>query len=168
MKPMAHRILTGFVLAGLMAASLPAMAQDFSPDQLAAARDVIAATHMGDQYDIILPSLAEQAKAQFISQDPGNAKVIEDVVNTVALNLAKRRPELDLQVQQAWAARFTVDEMKQIAAFYTSPLGVKLGQYQPSIMKDSFTAVRAWQDALSADLIQKSRAELEKRATAAK
>lgn len=147
----------------ITALALPAAAADFTEAHLAAAREAINAAHASDQFNNILVSLAEQTKALFQRSNPSAVNDIDVVVDTVALDLAKRRPELDHEFDQIWAARFTEDELKEIAAFYESPIGKKLGETMPIVIQDSVRSANIWRDALSTDIVTKSREELNKR-----
>lgn len=154
--------MAGLVLAAVLAAS-PAGAQSFTDSHLAAARATIAAARASEQFDTILPMLADQAKALFQRSNPSLVQEIDEVVNQVALDLAKRRPELDRELERVWAARFTEEELKEITAFYTSPVGVKFSQNMGDIVKDSVRSAGIWRDALSTEMVTKAREELQKR-----
>lgn len=163
-----HRTLTFLrrpLAAALVIAALasPALSEDFTESHIAAARETIAAAHASEQFNEILLALAEQTKALFQRSNPGAAKDIEDVVNTVALDLAKRRPDLDRELERIWAGRFSEEELKEITAFFRSPVGVKYGQTAPLIIQDSMRSAGIWRDAISTEIVTRSRDELNKR-----
>ena len=121
-----HRTLNLFrrpLAAAMVIAALasPALSEDFTESHIAAARDTIAAAHASEQFNEILLALAEQTKALIQRSNPGAAKDLEEVVSSVALDLAKRRPDLDRELERVWAGRFSEDELKQITAFFNSP-----------------------------------------------
>ena len=153
--------LIAAVLAGPLAA--PVAAQEFTSSHLAAARATIEAAKADQQFDNILIVLADQAKALFTRSNPSLVVEIDEVVNQVALDLAKRRPELDRELERVWAARFSEDELKEITAFYTSPVGLKFGESMSLIIQDSVRSAGIWRDALSTEMITKAREELIKR-----
>lgn len=147
----------------IAALASPALSEDFTESHLTAARETIAAAHAAEQFNQILLGLAEQTKALFQRSNPGAAKDIEEVVTAVALDLAKRRPDLDRELERVWAGRFTEDELKQITAFFQSPVGQKYGQLGPVIIQDSMRSAGIWRDALSTEILTRSRDELNKR-----
>ena len=147
----------------VVALATPVLAEEYTESHLAAARDTIAAAHASEQFNQILIVLADQTKALFLRSDPSAVKDVTEVVNAVALDLAKRRPELDRELEKVWAARFSEDELKQIAAFYRSPVGQKFGQNMALIIQDSMRSANIWRDALSTEILTKSRDELNKR-----
>jgi hypothetical protein len=162
------------VMSGMIAAA-PAFAQDapqppaqtgqesFTPEQLRLAQQVVEATRSGSSFDDILPTVAEQTKGLFIRQNPAISQEIEDVTNAVAIKLAARRVELDRTVQEVWARRFSVDEMRQIIAFYQTPAGTKLSELGPDILALSVGAARQWGEQISSDMVDQVRAELKSR-----
>jgi hypothetical protein len=157
-----RRPLAGFALA-LALLTAPAAAEDFSESHILAARETIAAARASEQFDQILPVLADQAKALFQRSNPSLVGEIDEVVSTVALDLAKRRPELERELERVWAARFTEEELKEISAFYASPVGQKFGKNMPLVIQDSVRSAGIWRDAVSTEIVTKSREELIKR-----
>jgi hypothetical protein len=158
---MLRRPLAVFLVAVALAS--PVAAEEFTESHLAAARDTIAAAHASEQFNQILVVLAEQTKALFLRSDPTAVKDVNDVVDSIALDLAKRRPELDRELEKVWAARFSEDELKQISAFYRSPVGEKFGTSMAVIIQDSIRSANIWRDALSTEIVTRSRDELNKR-----
>jgi hypothetical protein len=163
-----HRTLNLFrrpLAAAMVIAALasPALSQDLTESHIAAARETIAAAHASEQFNEILIALADQTKALFQRSNPGAAKDIDEVVTSVALDLAKRRPDLDRELERVWAARFSEDELKQITTFFRSAIGQKYGQLAPVIIQDSMRSAGIWRDALSTDIVTRSRDELNKR-----
>ncbi|ODN70582.1 DUF2059 domain-containing protein [Methylobrevis pamukkalensis] len=148
---------------GLASATLPLAAQEFSESHLEAAREAIEAAHASEQFDRILPVVADQAKALFQRSNPGAVQDIDIVVSEVALELAARRPALQKELEELWAARLSEQELKDITAFYTSPTGQKFGQIMPAIIQDSVRAAGIWRDGLSTEIVTRSREELRKR-----
>ncbi len=84
------------LLSGAAAAS--AQAQDVTDAQIAAARQAISSMKVTDNYDNILPNLAERLKAQFIQASPNFQTQISTIVDQQALRLrrvvpiSKRKP----------------------------------------------------------------------------
>jgi Uncharacterized protein conserved in bacteria len=154
--------LAGFGFAVLLAAA-PAGAAEFTQSHLDAAEAAIEAAHAAEQFDRILPVVAEQAKALFQRSNPSAVQDIEEVVTAVALELAKRRPELQKELERVWAARLTEPELKEVTAFYSSPTGKKFGQLMPAIVQDSVRVAGIWRDGLSTEIVTRSREELKKR-----
>jgi len=147
----------------IAALASPVLAADYTESHIAAARETIAAAHASEQFNSILLTLADQTKALFQRSNPGAAKDIEEVVTSVALDLAKRRPDLDRELERVWAGRFSEEELKAITAFFKSPVGKKYGELMPLVVQDSIRAAGIWRDAISTEILTRSRDELNKR-----
>jgi hypothetical protein len=62
-----------------------------------------------------------------------------------------------------YASHFTEAELKQILAFYQSPLGKKLLTEEPKTADESMSMAGSWADKLSEEVMSKMRAEMKKR-----
>ena len=145
-----------------VATATGAMAEDFAADHLAAARAAIQAAHATDSYDDVLIAIAQQAKSNFTRLNPAIAGKIDETVNKVALEMVARRPELDRQIDEIWARRFTKEELAEIARFYSSPLGQKLGKESRTMLQISTAAVGVWRNKIANDLVTRVREEMKK------
>ncbi|MFZ1148415.1 MAG: DUF2059 domain-containing protein, partial [Xanthobacteraceae bacterium] len=88
-------------------------------------------------------------------------------LNEVADNLIKqysvRSGELMNDAARIYASHFTEPELKQILAFYQSPLGQKVITEEPKTADESMTMAGNWADKLSEEVMGKMRAEMKKR-----
>ncbi|MDO1584570.1 DUF2059 domain-containing protein [Rhizobium oryzicola] len=148
-----------FLLAGATF-SLPAAAQDVPPEHLKAAKDVIAALSATERFDAILPSLAERLKSEYILASPNYQDQISKTVDAEALALAPRRADLEKEVATIFAKSFTADELKQIAAFYSSEVGKKYLKTLPLVQRDTLKAADIWANGISRDLTNQSTQKL--------
>ncbi|MDR3376859.1 MAG: DUF2059 domain-containing protein [Ancalomicrobiaceae bacterium] len=142
--------------------SVPANAETYTKEHLAAARAAIEASHVTEGFDNVLVAVADRTKDNFIRSNPSFSTQIEAATNKVALELAARRVEIDRQVQQFWAAKFSQAELQDIAKFYTSPVGQKLVKETNGIAAASVQAIQVYQAGLSQDMVAKVREELKK------
>ena len=136
---------------------------EFTKEHLAAAQAAIAAAKVNEGFDNVLIDVALRTKQNLVRTNPSLSNQIEEVVNKVALELAARRPELDRQVQEIWAVRFSKAELDDIAKFYNSPVGQKLNKETPGIVRFTTAAVGVWQNAISQEMINRVREEMTKR-----
>jgi hypothetical protein len=77
--------------------------------------------------------------------------------------LAPRLSELSGQVAKIYAEHFTEQELKDLLAFYKSPLGKKLLTEQPKVADASLRFAQDWANKLSDEVVEKMRAELKKK-----
>ncbi len=159
MKSTLIRKLAAVAFVGCLSVS-PVAAQEYSKEHLDAARAAVLTSGGLASFDEILPVMAEQAKALFIRSSPALTEVINATADEIALKLASRRPELDKKIVEIWAARFSVDELEQIRAFYDSPIGQKFYKLSPEIAALSVQEGKIWRDQLSTEMVTMLREEL--------
>lgn len=157
-------VLGAMMFAAVMGANNASAQEEFSESHLEAARQVVVATKALESFDNILPVLAEQTRTLFIQSDPSRTQEISDVTTNVAIKMAERRKELNKTVYEVWARRFSEEELRQLAEFYNTPLGVKLSENGPVIAALAIGAARQWQDQISTEMVAQVREELDKAA----
>lgn len=148
-----RRSLTGAVLS-LVIFAAPLRAEDISPSHLEAAKAAIAAIHVTDSFDGILPQAAQDLKGQLIERNPNLSELITKTVDDQTLALASRRGDLEKEVAMVYARVFNEDELKKIAAFYQTPAGKKLISDGPIASRETLKAAKIWQAGISRDLGQ--------------
>ncbi|OQM76773.1 DUF2059 domain-containing protein [Manganibacter manganicus] len=140
--------------SAIVAFSAPAFSQDISDSHLQAARDAIEAIHATDSFDGILPQAASALQSQLIQKNPNLQQLIIETVSEKALALASRRADLEKEAANAYAKVFSEDELKSIAAFYSSEAGKKLLKDGPLVSRELVKAANIWQNGIARDLAQ--------------
>ena len=144
------------------AADEPAQEEEnFESSHLKAAQEVIALTRSDQIFDEIIPKLASQTQQIFTRANPALTREIEETAMEAALEMARRRVELSRTLQLIWARRFTEEELRELAAFFATPVGEKFVEETPVIAALSVGAGRQWEEALSADMVQLTREKLQ-------
>ncbi|ORE96641.1 hypothetical protein ATO13_07245 [Stappia sp. 22II-S9-Z10] len=138
----------------------PSTEDNFTPEHLALAQDVVDATQSAATFDDILPRVAQQLQGIFTRSNPAIAPQVEEVVYEVALEFASRRVELARTIQLVWARRFTVEELQELKDFFTSGTGQKFVELTPSITALSVGAARQWEQELSQQMLDEARNRL--------
>ena len=151
---------TAVLVAGLAGG---AMAEEYAKDHLAAAKAAISAAKVTEGFDEILIGVAAQTKQMLVRRAPAASSQIEEATNAAALELVSRRAELDGQVQEIWAARFTKAELEEIAKFYSSPVGQKFTKEIAPLSQMIAIAAQVWQKKVGEEMLTKVRAEMKKR-----
>ena len=103
------------------------------------------------------------AEQVLVRRAPASSTQIEEATNAVALQLAPRRAELDQQIQELWAGRFTKEELDEVTKFYSSPVGQKFTKEIPAIGQALGMAAQVWQKKIGDEMLAKVRAEMKKR-----
>jgi hypothetical protein len=138
----------------LAVSAVPSHADDISETHMQAARDAISAIHATDAFDRILPSAAQALKGQLIQKDPNYQEDIIAIVDKQTLALAQRRADLETESATDYAKAFTEDELKAIAAFYSSPAGKTLLEKGPQVTAEIGRAAVIWQRGIARDLAE--------------
>lgn len=152
---MMRRGLFGLAALGMVAGAVtgtPVRAQEATPAHLAAARSAVEAINATDQFDNILMNAATQIKADLIGNNPDIQVAISDMVDEQAIALAPRRSALEGEVARVYAKYFTEQELKDIAAFYSSEAGKKLIAQGPVASREVLVAADVWSNGIVRDL----------------
>lgn len=139
-----------------------AMAEDYAKDHLAAARAAITASKATEGFDDILIAVTAQTKQVLVRRAPAASSKIEQATNAAALELVARRAELDAQIQEIWAGRFTKAELEEITKFYNSPVGQKFTKEIVPMSQMIAMSAQVWQKKIGEEMVAKVRAEMKK------
>ena len=133
-----------------------------SPSHLAAARDVVMLSGMTRTFDVIPPEMNEQIKKNAVTR-PELSKDLDQVFESM-------KPEMELQKQQmvnaaarVYASRISEADLKEIAAFFKSPIGKKYVETQPQILDSMVVEIENWTKQLAEYVMVRVRAEMSKR-----
>lgn len=148
------RIASTAILVVMLGTS--ARAQDISEDQIQAARAAITALGVTNQFDNILPTLADRLKAELTQVYPNFQDQIFATVDETALSLAARRGDLEREAALVYAKAFTIDELKAITTFYQSDAGKKMLKDGPIATREMMKAADIWASGIGRDLQSKT------------
>jgi len=146
------RLMVVFSLFSGLVSTSSALAQAVSDSHLKEARAAIAAIHATDRFDAFLGNTARELKNELMRKDPNLERIISETVEEEAINLAARRSDLEKEVARIYAKYFTEEELKQIAAFYSSDAGKKLLSQGPNAVVDADGAYNIWRQGIAQDL----------------
>lgn len=146
------RVAAGAVIAASLLAGASAQAQDVTEAQINVARQAITALGVTNVFDNILPNVAARLKVQLIQAYPNLEDQIDKTVDQQAIALAARRGDLEKEAATVYAKSFTQDELKQIAAFFSSPAGQKLIKDQPVANRELGKSADIWAAGIARDL----------------
>jgi hypothetical protein len=151
------------VVIALVAFSAAADAQQTSVAALQTAKEIVTVTGATALFNPLIPGVVGQAKNLFLQQNPGLSKDLNEIANKMRDDLAPRFSELADEVAKLYASHFSEAELKQLLAFYKSPLGEKLIAEQPKVGEESLKFAQDWANKLSDQVIENMRDELKKR-----
>jgi hypothetical protein len=147
----------------LVAFGPAAHGQQPSAAAMATAKEIVTVTGATTLFNPLIAGVVEQAKLLFLQQNPGLSKELNEVATKIRNDLAPRFDELVNDVARNYATYFTEQELKDVLAFYKSPVGKKLLDQQPKVVDASMKFAQDWANKLSDEVIAKMRDELKKR-----
>jgi uncharacterized protein len=170
------RILLAAGLAlGLALSSLPASAQQqpagqqlpppkpASPAAIAAAKDLLAVKNVSQIFANAVPNIVQRTKDAFLANNLNYQKDLNEVAVVVAQSLAGREKEIGEQMAKIYAGDFTEQELKDLTAFYKSPIGQKLLAAEPQAIQASMSYMNQWAQTFSETVANEFRNEMKKR-----
>jgi hypothetical protein len=153
-------VLVAFACIALLA---PAQAQQPSANAVALAKEIIALKGSANMFDPVVPNLVDKTKTMLLQTNPMLSKDLNEVAAKLRTELAPRGSELLDQMAKLYAAAFTEQELKDIAAFYKSPVGKKISTTEPRVLEQAFDQADVWSDKFAEEIISKMRAEMKKK-----
>jgi len=146
-----------------LALSGPAYPQQASADAAAAARELVEVARTTDQFKTLLPLMLQQMKPVIVQGRP-EVERDYDKVMPLLMELANRQVgEFAEEIAALYARNFTVEEIRQVTAFYRSPIGQKFLDKTPLIAQESMVMGQKFGQRIVQELQSRMREELRKR-----
>jgi uncharacterized protein len=135
-------IIAGIFSGMFLGLTCGAMAETPSREALSAARSLVTTLKLADRYMALLPAILLRLKPALV-QDRPEIERDYDAMSVMVADIYT--PFFNAMLDNAatiYASKFTVDEMRQIEAFYSQPVGQKFLQTQPAIVQQSTEAAQ--------------------------
>jgi hypothetical protein len=145
------------------AAPAPAQSQQPSANAILIAKQIVQIKGVQQMMDPIARGVVEKVKNVVMQTNFMYAKDINEVTAQMHKEFDGRSSEMVDTAARAYASHFTEPELKQILAFYQSPVGQKMVAEEPKAIEDSMSGAATWADNLSVDVMNRMRAEMKKR-----
>jgi uncharacterized protein len=150
-------------LAGACLGTVAAQAQP-SPAAVALAREVILAKGVGGMVEPVVRGVIEKVKDTFVPTNPNLTRELNEVAVVLHKELdAKGSGEVIDGMARVYAARFTEQELKDLLAFYKSPLGQKYLKEDPLAVDEGLKQAQQWTEAFSETVMARMRNEMQKK-----
>jgi uncharacterized protein len=88
---------------------------------------------------------------------------LNDVATALHKEFDGRSSEVLEQMAQAYAARFTEQDLKDLLVFYKTPLGQKFIKEEPLALEDGLKRAQRWADAFADTVMTRMRSEMQKK-----
>jgi uncharacterized protein len=157
-RMMGAAALVGLALAhGAYAQSQPSAAA------VALAREVVEMKGAIGMFDTVIPGVIEFQKRALLAANALLQKDLDEVATRLNKEYAARRAEVHSEIARAYASRFTDAELKDIVAFYKTPLGKKLITEEAAGLDEATKRVDAWSQKFADEVLARFRAEMKKK-----
>lgn len=158
------RLALATALLGAVGAGLtPVRAQQPSANAVAMAREVIMLKGGNVVYERIVPGVIEHVKNVFVPTNPQLGKPLGEVAELLHKEFEPKKAEIVTEAAKVFAERFTEQELKDIVAFYRSPVGKKLAVEEPASIDQSMRRAQTWADDLADKVMARFRQEMKKK-----
>lgn len=141
----------------------PAASQQPSPEALAAARELTTSMRAADQFKVLFPLIMKQLKPVIVQGRPEVERDFDSLLPVMLAVVTKRSAELVDATAVVYARHFTVDELRQLTAFYGTAVGQKLLEKLPAITQESMMAGQKIGQEIVGELQSRMLDELRKR-----
>lgn len=159
--------LAALVALAFIGAAKPVLAQapatQPSPAAILLAKQIIELKGVGKLFDPLVRGVIEKVKDQFMQTNFMWAKDLNEVAAQLEKEYAPRSNELVDASARIYASHFTEAELKQILAFYETPVGKKMIAEEPKALDESMTNAGNWGNNFSEEVIARMRDEMKKR-----
>ena len=172
---MIARLCTRHVMAALIALLVigvvrPALAQapaasgpQPSPGALLLAKQIVEIKGVKNIFAPLVRGVVEKTKNMFMQTNFMWAKDLNEVAAIEEKQFAPRVSELVDATARIYAQHFTEPELKQLLAFYQSPVGKKALVEEPKVLDEAMAYAGTWGDNLSQEVIGDMREQMKKR-----
>ncbi|SFC29307.1 hypothetical protein SAMN05428997_105232 [Bosea sp. CRIB-10] len=160
---MIRHSLAGALLS-LALLAMPALAQQGpTPEHLKAAREVVISSGLSQSFDSIYAEFTAGVRQSFGTTRPELKKDMDEVLTALKAEADLRREEIVDSSARIFASKMTEADLKDVAAFFNSPVGQRYNSYRPQVIDEIFALLQPWSTATSNRLFDLFQAEMRKR-----
>jgi hypothetical protein len=141
----------------------PAGAQSPSPEAMAAARELIVTMRAADYFKTLMPAIMQQLKPAIVQNRPQVERDYDAIVPLLLDSMNARVNEIIDQIAALYARNFSIEELREVVAFYRGPTGQKFVQKLPLITQESMVIGQRFGQSIAAELRSRIVDELRKR-----
>lgn len=173
MKYVSRIVLAGGLGVALALSGITAQAQQkqlpqqqikpASPGAIAAAKELLELKNAHAMFASAVPNIVQRTKDALLRSNLNYQQDLNEVAIIVAKDFAGRESEIADQMAKIYASDFTEQELKDLVAFYKTPLGKKLLTEEPKAIAASMGYMNQWAQVFAGQVDAKFRAEMKKR-----
>lgn len=130
---------------------------------VALGREIVETKGALNMFDSVIVGVIEYHKNVLLQSNPNLQKDLNEVTTRLGTEFAPRRTSIHNEIARAYASRFTEQELKEILAFYKTPLGKKLIVEEPKGIDEATKRVDEWANKFAEEVLTRIRAEMKKK-----
>jgi hypothetical protein len=130
---------------------------------VAAAAELLTIKKASTVYQNIVPTVVQRTKDAILQNNLNYQKDLDEVSVKLAGELANRKDEIAKAMALIYATNFTEQELKDLIAFYKTPLGQKFLEQEPKSITGSLAFMNDWAKIFSNEVAAMFRAEMRAR-----
>ena len=134
-----------------------------APAQLALAKQIVEIKGVKAIFAPLVRGVVQKTKDTVMQTNFMWGKDLNEIAAQIEKEYQPRGDEIVDATARYYASHFTEAELKQILAFYQSPVGQKMLVDEPRALDESMAYAGSWGDNLSIEVMSKLRAEMKKR-----
>jgi hypothetical protein len=141
----------------------PAPTSAVTPAHLEAARDVVITSGISQSFESIYGEFRERVRQIVGTTRPEIQKDLNEVLDSLKPEADKKRDEITTVAAEIFARKMTEADLKEVAAFFKSPVGQRYNAFRPQAIDEIFTALQPWSLQTSNFLFDRFSQEMRKR-----
>lgn len=134
-----------------------------TPSHLQAARDVVTASGIAQSFDSIYTEFRERVRQIVGTTRPEIQKDLNEVLDGLKAEADKKREEITGTAAEIFAKKMTEADLKEVAAFFKSPVGQRYNAFRPQAIEEIFVVLQPWSLQTSNFLFDRFSQEMRKR-----
>lgn len=134
-----------------------------SPAAITVAKEILELKRANAIYANAVPNIVQRTMDTLMQTNLNYQQDLKEVAVVVVKNLAGREKEIGEGMAKIYAQDFTEQELKDLLAFYKTPLGQKLLVQEPKSIAASMQYMNQWAQTFAEEVNGQFRAEMRKR-----
>jgi hypothetical protein len=134
-----------------------------SPAQVALAKEIVTLKGGNIMFDPLVPGVIENVKNMLLPTNLNLEKQLNEVSAQLKKQYESKKDDLNNEVARAYAKRFTEQELKDLLAFYRSPLGKKVVVQEPNALDEANRYAQDFANSFTDQIMTQMRIEMKKR-----
>jgi hypothetical protein len=149
-------------LATPAAAQAPALPQ-VSPASLLIAKQIMQIKDIQQLFNPMVAGVIQKTRDTLLQTNLMWQKDLDETAILVARQFAPRAGDLVDATARIYASHFTEQELRDLLAFYSSPLGKKTITEEPKVLNEAVVYANDWADDLVPEIMNAMRTEMKRR-----